>query len=131
MKTQEQITSPSPIFSTGSTSGDLPVQRIRIRLDHGVDNIMNNVRASPVPEPGTVMQDGFRDYQAAHEAIGKNENIVLEGHGTYLDPDHDEGADYDSQAYLTPQQLANVAFLVPKSENWVGQIILFGCNTAL
>lgn len=126
---QGQVTSISPIFSTGSTSGDMPVQRIRIKLDHGIDNIMNNVRSSPIPQPGEIMVDGFRNYEPNHRAIEMNENIILEGHGTYLDPNHDEGADYDSQAYLTPRQLANVAFLVPKNNNWAGQIILFGCNT--
>ncbi len=121
--------SAGPLSSKVSAFGDTPVQRIRIELDHGLDPIMNNVRASPVPQPGETTVDGFRDYEPNHRPIGMNENIILEGHGTYLNPQHAEGADYDSQAYLTPRQLANVAFLVPKPDNWAGQIILFGCNT--
>ncbi|WP_282063579.1 hypothetical protein [Roseobacter litoralis] len=127
--TPDQIATVSPPPSTGTSFASPPLQRIRIKLDHGVDNIMNNVRSSPVPEPGTIKQDGFTDYKNDHRNIGDNENIVLEGHGTYLKDDHAKGDDYDSQANLTPRQLANVAFLVPKSKNWKGQIILFGCNT--
>lgn len=121
--------SAGPLSSKVSASGDTTVQRIRIKLDDGLDPIMNNVRASPVPQPGETMVDGFRNYDPGHRPIGMNENIILEGHGTYLDPHHDVDANYDSQAYLTPRQLANVAFLVPKPDNWAGQIILFGCNT--
>ncbi len=131
VKAEGQIITTSPIVLQAQSTHDQPVQRIRIRLDHGIDNIMNNVRASPVPAPGPEVnhQDGFANYDVDHPAIGNNENIILEGHGTYLNDEHLEGADYDSQAYLMPEQLANVARLVPKGPGWAGQIILFGCNT--
>ena len=109
--------------------GALPVQRIRIRLDHGVDPIMNNVRAAKVPRPGDTEVDGLVNYEPDDDAIAADENIVLEGHGTYLTKEHARDAPYDSQAYLDAEQLANVAFLVPKPPDWHGQIILFGCAT--
>lgn len=106
-----------------------PVQRIRIKLDHAYDAIMNNVRAARVPKPGTKEVDGFKDYDPNHRPIQNDENIVLEGHGTYLKSKHKEGDPYDSQAELTPEQLANIAHMIPKSPGWHGQIILFGCAT--
>ncbi|MCV2363930.1 DUF4157 domain-containing protein [Paucibacter sp. DJ1R-11] len=106
-----------------------PIQRIRIKLNHANDPIMNNVRAARVPRPGERTVDGLNDYQPEHAAIGDDEAIVLEGHGTYLNADHAPDAPYDSQAQLGPRELANVAFMIPKSERWHGQIILFGCAT--
>lgn len=131
VKTEKQTTNINPIVLQTQLNHNPPIQRIRIRLDHGIDNIMNNVRASPVPAPGPEAnyQDGFVNYNVNHPPVKDDENIILEGHGTYLNDDHLEGADYDSQAYLTPEQLANVAYLVPKRQSWTGQIILFGCNT--
>jgi hypothetical protein len=104
-----------------------PAQFIRIKLDHANDQIMNNVREAKVPKPGTKNVDGFIHYDNRHPPIGNHENIILEGHGTHLKTKSNE--DYDSQAELTPQQLANIAFMIPKPDDWAGQIILFGCAT--
>lgn len=111
------------------TAANSEVQRIRIRLDHANDGIMLNVRAAKVPKAGDKEVDGLRGYNEAHPPIADDENIVLEGHGTYLTRDHARDAPYDSQAQLGPRQLANVARLVPKGPHWHGQIVLFGCAT--
>jgi hypothetical protein len=113
-----------------AAAGAQPVQMVRIKLDHGNDPIMNNVRAASVPHAGAGV-DGLNNYHPAPNAqpIGIDENITLEGHGTYLAANHAPNAPYDSQAYLGPRQLANVAALVPKPPQWKGHIILFGCGT--
>ena len=129
IQTKTQITGSDPIDFKKQSSVNAPVQRIRIKLDHANDPIMNNVRAAKVPKPGKLEVEGFINYNNKHDPIENDENIILEGHGTHLKSTLKKNDPYDSQAELTPQQLANIAFMIPKHDGWNGQIILFGCAT--
>ena len=58
------------------------------------------------------------------EELGRNEDIVFEGHGACPH----NGSDTINLQGFSPKELAKMAAAIPKPDDWQGKIILFACS---
>ncbi len=103
------------------------IQRIKIKLKDEDPILMSRLRNVRIDEQGEGRLESPENIHSV-KLIGKEENIIFEGHGYVNDPLWGK-AKTIGQGGFTPQELATFAHKIPKPVDWAGNIILAGCST--